>query len=207
MTKSPELQCPRLEGHVRSRGTAQLREDGSGHRRAATRAARGSPRTRAHRPALRPDDVVGLHGRARRACRRTTCLRVGSATHAVQTARAMERIEAVMEIERPDLVIVPGDVNSTLAATLVAAKLGIPLAHVEAGLRSFDRTMPEEINRIVADEFSDSPVHPLRRGAREPAGRGDRARPHPLRRQHDDRHARGDGGSVPWARRRVAATG
>lgn len=82
-------------------------------------------------------------------------LRVGSASHAVQTARAMERIEAVVDIERPDLVIVSGDVNSTLAATLVAVKLGVPLAHVEAGLRSFDRTMPEEINRIVADEFSD----------------------------------------------------
>jgi UDP-N-acetylglucosamine 2-epimerase (non-hydrolysing) len=82
-------------------------------------------------------------------------LRVGSASHAVQTARAMERIEAVIDIERPDLVIVSGDVNSTLAATLVAVKLGVPLAHVEAGLRSFDRTMPEEINRIVADAFSD----------------------------------------------------
>jgi UDP-N-acetylglucosamine 2-epimerase (non-hydrolysing) len=82
-------------------------------------------------------------------------LRVGSATHAVQTARVMERIEAVISLERPDLLLVPGDVNSTLAATLVAAKLGVPLGHVEAGLRSFDRTMPEEINRIVADEFSD----------------------------------------------------
>jgi UDP-N-acetylglucosamine 2-epimerase (non-hydrolysing) len=82
-------------------------------------------------------------------------LGVGSGTHAVQTARVMERIEPVIETERPDLVIVPGDVNSTLAVSLVAAKLGVPLAHLEAGLRSFDRTMPEEINRIVADRFSD----------------------------------------------------
>jgi UDP-N-acetylglucosamine 2-epimerase (non-hydrolysing) len=82
-------------------------------------------------------------------------LGVGSGSHAVQTARVMERIEPVIEAERPDLVIVPGDVNSTLAVSLVAVKLGVPLAHLEAGLRSFDRTMPEEINRIVADEFSD----------------------------------------------------
>ena len=82
-------------------------------------------------------------------------LGVGSGSHAVQTARVMERIEPVIEDERPDLVIVPGDVNSTLAVALVAVKLGVPLAHLEAGLRSFDRTMPEEINRIVADEFSD----------------------------------------------------
>jgi UDP-N-acetylglucosamine 2-epimerase (non-hydrolysing) len=82
-------------------------------------------------------------------------LNVGSASHAVQTARVMERIEPVLEFVRPELLFVPGDVNSTLAATLVAVKLGIPLAHIEAGLRSFDRTMPEEINRIVADEFAD----------------------------------------------------
>jgi UDP-N-acetylglucosamine 2-epimerase (non-hydrolysing) len=82
-------------------------------------------------------------------------LGVGSGTHAVQTARVMERIEPVLEQEQPDLVIVPGDVNSTLAATLVAVKLGIPIAHIESGLRSYDRTMPEEINRVVTDQFSD----------------------------------------------------
>ncbi len=82
-------------------------------------------------------------------------LDVRSGSHAVQTARVMERIEAVIESERPDLVIVPGDVNSTLAVALVAVKAGVPLAHLEAGLRSFDRSMPEEINRIVADQFSE----------------------------------------------------
>ena len=124
-------------------------------------------------------------------------LRVGSATHAVQTARAMERIEAVMEIERPDLVIVPGDVNSTLAATLVAAKLGVPVAHVEAGLRSFDRSMPEEINRIVADEFSEYLFIHSEEARVNLAAEGIGARSDPFRRQHDDRQPCGDGGALP----------
>ncbi len=82
-------------------------------------------------------------------------LGVGSATHAVQTAKVMMGFEEVCLAERPDLVVVVGDVNSTMAATLVAAKLVIPIAHVEAGLRSRDRHMPEEVNRIVTDRLAD----------------------------------------------------
>ena len=82
-------------------------------------------------------------------------LGIGGGSHASQTARIMLELEKVFETEKPDLVIVPGDVNSTLAAALVASKMGIPIAHVEAGLRSFDNTMPEEINRIITDVVSD----------------------------------------------------
>ncbi len=82
-------------------------------------------------------------------------LGVGSGTHAQQTARVMQRLEPVLEEVQPDLVLVPGDVNSTLAASLTAAKLGLRVGHVEAGLRSFDRTMPEEINRQLTDAVSD----------------------------------------------------
>jgi UDP-N-acetylglucosamine 2-epimerase (non-hydrolysing) len=82
-------------------------------------------------------------------------LGVGSGSHAQQTARVMERLEPVLLETSPDIVLVPGDVNSTLAASLTACKLGIPVGHIEAGLRSFDRTMPEEINRMVADAMSD----------------------------------------------------
>ena len=82
-------------------------------------------------------------------------LGVGSGSHAVQTAEVMKRIESVLETVKPDVVLVVGDVNSTLAAALTASKLGIRVAHVEAGLRSFDRTMPEELNRVLTDALSD----------------------------------------------------
>jgi UDP-N-acetylglucosamine 2-epimerase (non-hydrolysing) len=82
-------------------------------------------------------------------------LGVGSGSHAVQTAEVMQRLEPILDTIRPDLVLVVGDVNSTLAAALTAVKLEIPVAHVEAGLRSFDRTMPEEINRLLTDAIAD----------------------------------------------------
>jgi UDP-N-acetylglucosamine 2-epimerase (non-hydrolysing) len=97
-------------------------------------------------------------------------LGVGSGTHAEQTSKVMLGLERVLTEQRPDLVIVVGDVNSTVAASLVSAKMGIPVAHVEAGLRSFDRTMPEEINRMLTDVISEylfvsepSGLHNLRR--------------------------------------------
>jgi UDP-N-acetylglucosamine 2-epimerase (non-hydrolysing) len=82
-------------------------------------------------------------------------LAVGSGTHAVQTAEIMMRIEPELVQGKPDLVLVYGDVNSTVAAALVCSKLSIRVGHVEAGLRSFDRTMPEEINRVVTDQLAD----------------------------------------------------
>ncbi len=81
-------------------------------------------------------------------------LGVGSGSHAAQTAEVMKRFEPVLLDRRPDVVLVVGDVNSTLACALTAVKLGIDVAHVEAGLRSFDRTMPEEINRLLTDAIS-----------------------------------------------------
>ncbi len=82
-------------------------------------------------------------------------LEIGSGSHAIQTGRVMSAFESVLMDYRPDLLVVVGDVNSTLACSLTAAKCHIPVAHVEAGLRSFDRMMPEEINRLVTDVLSD----------------------------------------------------
>lgn len=82
-------------------------------------------------------------------------LEVGSGSHALQTAQIMQKFEAILIDYKPDWILVPGDVNSTIACALVASKLGVKIAHVEAGLRSFDRTMPEEINRVLTDHISD----------------------------------------------------
>ncbi len=82
-------------------------------------------------------------------------LEVGSGTHAAQTAEVMKRFEPALDEHRPSCVLVVGDVNSTLACTLVAVKKGVPVAHVEAGLRSYDRKMPEEINRVLTDQVAD----------------------------------------------------
>jgi UDP-N-acetylglucosamine 2-epimerase (non-hydrolysing) len=102
-------------------------------------------------------------------------LDVGSGTHAVQTAEVMKRLEPVVAREAPDRMLVVGDVNSTVASALVAVKLGVPVDHVEAGLRSFDRSMPEEINRVLTDAVADhlfvtedSGVHNLLREGIQP---------------------------------------
>ena len=134
-------------------------------------------------------------------------LEVGSGSHAAQTARTMERLEPVLVDEQPDLVMVPGDVNSTLAAALTAVKMGIPVAHIESGLRSFDLTMPEEVNRIVADRFSELALPPQRRGDGEPARRRHPRRAHAHGRQHDDRHPGRAGRSLPGGGRRPPGSG
>ena len=99
-------------------------------------------------------------------------LQVGSGSHAQQTASIMSQFESVLVEKKPSLVIVYGDVNSTIAAALVASKLAIPVAHVEAGLRSFDRSMPEEINRVLTDQISGLLFTPSADGNRNLAREG-----------------------------------
>ena len=93
-------------------------------------------------------------------------LEVGSGSHAQQTAEVMSRFEPVVLEKRPDLVLVYGDVNSTMAAAVVCSKLLVPVGHVEAGLRSFDRIMPEEINRLITDQLADLLFTPSEDGDR-----------------------------------------
>src|SRR5687768_61239 len=99
-------------------------------------------------------------------------LGVGSASHAAQTAAVMARFEPVVVQEKPDWILVVGDVNSTLACALTGSKLGVKVAHVEAGLRSRDRSMPEEINRLLTDQLSDLLLTPSEDGDRNLSGEG-----------------------------------
>src|SRR5262245_30645000 len=108
------------------------------------------------------------------------CLAAGSGSHAVQTAAMLVEVERVLLVERPDAVLVYGDTNSTLAGALAAAKLSLPVAHVEAGLRSFDRTMPEEVNRVLTDHLARWLFSPTEAAAANLAREGIREHVYPV---------------------------
>ena len=118
-------------------------------------AQRGLPQLLVHTGQHYDDRMAGQFFRDLQIQQPDISLEVGSGSHAFQTAEVMKRLEPVLTDVRPHVVVVVGDVNSTVAGAITSVKLGIPVAHVEAGLRSFDRSMPEEINRILTDAISD----------------------------------------------------
>ena len=162
----------------RRRDPPELRQDGARHRGAARRSIPTAATSLVHTGQHYDRMMSGIFLEQLGVPEPDHMLGVGSGTHAAQLAGVLERSNRCSSAEEPDLVIVPGDVNSTLAAALACAHLRIPLAHVESGLRSFDRTMPEEVNRVLTDQVSDllfthSPEadrQPRRRGRSSPSG-------------------------------------
>jgi UDP-N-acetylglucosamine 2-epimerase (non-hydrolysing) len=129
-------------------------------------------------------------------------LEVGSGTHAVQTAEVMRRFEPVLDAQQPSCVLVVGDVNSTLACALVCAKKAVPVVHVEAGLRSYDRAMPEEINRVLTDQIADRLYTTERSAHANLAREGVAEEACVFRRQRDDRLAAVESRVCPAPQRR-----